>query len=86
MTIVNSGSLKSKATYLKFWHVRNGKIIKPKYAKVKSIGSGKKITLIVKYYSDRVLHKYCKKECFFVNPKKTMNEISYKNNLKVVNF
>ncbi|MBZ9570003.1 Ig-like domain repeat protein [Methanobrevibacter sp. TMH8] len=86
VTIANFGSLKSKATTLKFWHVRHGKVIKSKYAKVKAISSGKKITLIVKYYPDRALHKYCKKECFFVNPKKTMNEISYKNNLKVVNF
>ena len=83
ITIKNAGNLKSKACILKFWHVRNGKTIKAKYAKINALDSGKSITLTIRYYPDRDHHKFCK-HYFMINPNKSVSESSYKNNLKVI--
>jgi hypothetical protein len=84
VTIQNKGSLKSKKTQLKLWHVRKGIKIHSKSINIKPIKGNKKINIIVTYYPDKAHHKYCKKQYFVLNPKKTMNEITYKNNKKVI--
>ncbi|WP_394325462.1 hypothetical protein [Methanobrevibacter arboriphilus] len=84
VTIQNKGSLKSKKTQLKLWHVRKGIKIHSKYINIKPIKGNGKINIIVTYYPDKAHHKYCKKQYFVLNPKKTMNEITYKNNKKVI--
>ncbi|WP_157082469.1 beta strand repeat-containing protein [Methanobrevibacter cuticularis] len=83
VVIQNKGSLKSKITNLHLWHVRNAFKTKIKNVKVKSLKAGEKTTLIISYYPDSQLHKYCK-TYLSLNPKKTMDEITYKNNLKIV--
>ncbi|MCL2116745.1 MAG: DUF11 domain-containing protein, partial [Methanobrevibacter sp.] len=81
VTIQNKGSLKSKSTRLLSWHIHNGIKIKNKYMKIKPLKGGQKKTYIFKYYPDRDHHKHCMRHQYYVlNPKKTMKEISYKNN------
>ena len=80
ITIANKGSLKSRATRLVLWHARKFVKIKNMNVRVGSIGAGKKKSFVVSYYPDRDHHRFCIGEYFVLNPKKSMDEISYKNN------
>ncbi|MBZ9570620.1 hypothetical protein KQY27_03555, partial [Methanobrevibacter sp. TMH8] len=54
--------------------------IRSKSVRVGSIGAGMRKSFVVSYYPDRDGHRFCIGEYFVLNPKKSMDEISYKNN------
>ncbi|MBZ9570083.1 Ig-like domain repeat protein [Methanobrevibacter sp. TMH8] len=85
VTIANTGSLKSKATTLALFHMRNGVKIKTKYIKIKSIAPGKKISIIVSYFPDKANHRYCIAH-FQIDPKNKNKEIILANNKKSISL
>ena len=80
VVIQNKGSLKSKNTVLNVLS-KNGKV-KFKAIKVKALKSGAKTTLTVTYYKNSAMNR--KAHRLVLNPKKSMSEISYKNNVKTI--
>lgn len=83
--IANKGSLKSKTTILSLFHIKKLVKIKTKTLKIKSIGSGKKISLIVSYYPDKTYHKYCI-AYFTLDPKNKNKEVVFNNNEKSISL
>jgi len=85
VTIKNIGTKKSKKTILTIQHIRkNGYKSKKMVKKVKALKPGQKVTYKITFFHDNNHHKYCYKQVFIVNPKKTQNEVTYKNNKKVL--
>lgn len=83
--IINKGNIKSKTTILSIFHKKNGIKIKTKNFKVKSIGAGKKISIIVDYYPDRNKHRDCK-VFYTLDPKNKNKETILANNKKTISL
>jgi len=85
ITIKNLGGKKSKATTLNIQHFRkDGFKSKIKVTKVKALKPGQKVTYKITSFPDKQHNKKCYKEAIILNPKKTQDEITYKNNKKVI--